>query len=369
MVAAEVFLISYFGGAFMVSISRKRGFTLVELLVVIAIIGILIALLLPAIQAAREAARRITCSNNMKQVGLGFHTYHDAQKHLPPAAECSQPGTSGGTVGGWSFLWKLLPNMEYGSLYNTVNILVEKEPAYVTDSAGTTAVNTQIKEFVCPSNSNKTVLTGGTNAALTNYKAMGATHMESLEICTNPNGTPKYPTTQPNGGWTTIHPDGALYPGSQWSFSDFNNDGTAHTVLMVETQDDTQSRWTFGSEVTLVGLPTSSGTGAVTGFDNTNHPTYYAPTGYIPGQFGSQATGLANFRTYMAFDFRPTGTDVGTYPQFVNNKPTYGPGAGHPTVVNHLFVDGTVRSLDKKMDVASYMFVITRNGGDPFPPL
>ncbi len=70
----------------MTSYPKKRGFTLVELLVVIAIIGILIALLLPAIQAAREAARCAACINNLKQMGLAFHNYHDANKKFPKSA-------------------------------------------------------------------------------------------------------------------------------------------------------------------------------------------------------------------------------------------------------------------------------------------
>ncbi|MCC9607107.1 DUF1559 domain-containing protein [Blastopirellula sp. JC732] len=100
----------------------RRGFTLVELLVVIAIIGVLIALLLPAVQQAREAARRMQCTNNLKQLGLGLHNHHDTYKRFPPgAAQDQQPfGTDATATTNWGSSWLvyMLPFVEQSALYD-----------------------------------------------------------------------------------------------------------------------------------------------------------------------------------------------------------------------------------------------------------
>ena len=134
--------------------SRDRGgFTLVELLVVIAIIGTLVGLLLPAVQAARESARRSTCINNMKQIGLALHNYHDANRVLPPACSGSGPsgtGSGSGVIYGISFHVRILPYIEQNSLYQKADL----NASYLStpyDSA--TFTNARIDTFLCPSSS------------------------------------------------------------------------------------------------------------------------------------------------------------------------------------------------------------------------
>ncbi|MHC2067082.1 DUF1559 family PulG-like putative transporter [Bremerella sp. T1] len=130
--------------------SKRPGFTLVELLVVIAIIGVLIALLLPAVQQAREAARRMQCTNNLKQLGLAFHNYHDTYNTLP--AMNYRPGDPNISIyQGYSALVRILPFIEQGNLYDQLQ--VSSNNFYVSWAAGSNNAvrETRIDAFRCPS--------------------------------------------------------------------------------------------------------------------------------------------------------------------------------------------------------------------------
>jgi len=121
---------------------KSRGFTLVELLVVIAIIGVLVALLLPAVQSAREAARRTSCVNNLKQMGIAFHNYHDTYRTFPNMDNGGIPGAFNGA----SAFAAVLPFLEQGNAYQLYNFGLGN-----SDPANRAVVSQEIDVFLCPS--------------------------------------------------------------------------------------------------------------------------------------------------------------------------------------------------------------------------
>jgi prepilin-type N-terminal cleavage/methylation domain-containing protein len=233
------------------NISIKTGFTLVELLVVIAIIGILISLLLPAVQAAREAARRMQCTNNFKQMGIAMHTYHDALKSFPSGYvtnAVTAPVTEfGDDAPGWGWGALILPYMEQTALYD--QLMSNKLSAWHTGNAE--AVRRNIATFLCPSDPRSQELTdieGDTEWQLLTYNDSGTfTNPDfvgrgiqfgrsSYVAC---NGTEESwlfgGTEVTNGGDALVRQwaDGAFFRNSRTTIGSIT-DGTSNTILLGE---------------------------------------------------------------------------------------------------------------------------------------
>ncbi|VTR95034.1 Prepilin-type N-terminal cleavage/methylation domain-containing protein OS=Singulisphaera acidiphila (strain ATCC BAA-1392 / DSM 18658 / VKM B-2454 / MOB10) GN=Sinac_2544 PE=4 SV=1: N_methyl_2: SBP_bac_10 [Gemmata massiliana] len=188
------------------STSRKSGFTLIELLVVIAIIAILIGLLLPAVQKVREAAARMKCQNNLKQLGLALHSHHDARGGLPPGKDSN----------GFSGMAYLLPYVEQQNVYNLLNFSVK-----ANNAANNAARVAEIKILLCPSDPQSAVPAG---SAGTNYRFNQGYNILYSGI----------PDTDPSKSNYGMQPaDGPFWDNSTVKLTDIT-DGTSNTAAMSE---------------------------------------------------------------------------------------------------------------------------------------
>lgn len=220
------------------STTKKNGFTLVELLVVIAIIGILIALLLPAVQQAREAARRIQCTNHLKQLGLAMHNYHDTYQSFPYGQYSGQQyeDTSENPNRSTWFV-AILPFVEQSAMYDAVR------PLMATSAANTWPANirnTVVEGFVCPSDPNGGKV--GNDGFQGNYVA-NATSDAIFSSGPTSTGVPlvEVSSTTPYQGM-----NGLFFVKSSIKFRDIT-DGTSNTAMFSEVRQSPQAECKLGN--------------------------------------------------------------------------------------------------------------------------
>lgn len=223
--------------------NHRRGFTLVELLVVIAIIGVLIALLLPAVQQAREAARRMQCSNNLKQFGIALHNYHDTYRTFPPGYLLQDLNGSNlaynGTGSSWGWGAQLLPFIEQNALADSLSVGSQSLTNALDTPALVTLMKQPVQAFLCPSDTAPNPNTGhqlkkssgDEPVATSNYIGNNTSHKwHSGGRLTGYN-------TGEQGGWSppgaTHAPTGIFWRNSKIGMRDIT-DGTSNTIAIGE---------------------------------------------------------------------------------------------------------------------------------------
>ncbi len=221
----------------------RTAFTLIELLVVIAIIGILIAMLLPAVQQIREAARRVSCANNLHQIGLAMHNYHDSQGHLPPGWKSS----SHVGLPGWGWAAAILPQMEQNNLYESMDLdLLIEDPRHLDP------IKYNIQSYFCPSDQARTKKTFSLEPARV-LDPNGSDHLPleiaesnyvgSLGLTWDPYNPPadKCPHLYDEG--SQYDGGGVLYWNSRVRLDDID-DGTSQTLMVGERNSlEMDSSW------------------------------------------------------------------------------------------------------------------------------
>jgi len=306
----------------------RRAFTLVELLVVIAIIGILVALLLPAIQAAREAARRSECTNNLKQLGLALHSYHDTFRVFPPGmmnsvANWGEDGTLGASArGGW--FPHILPFVEQSALFDT---WMSEQLAGKTNLQFSQR-NTVVSGFMCPSDPAAGKV--GLNGFAGNYLLSGGGFAWGNQAT----------ITDTNGN----KPTGLFYSRSSVRLRDVL-DGTSTTVM--------------GSEIILV--PYQGGT-TVSGcqpwdmrglYWNHVHMGSLIVTARPPNTSAADVVSWGCRSTRHA----PCGTCS-------NNNTVVTPRSHHPGGALVVMADGVVRLVAENIDTNLFQWLGTRADGE-----
>jgi prepilin-type N-terminal cleavage/methylation domain-containing protein/prepilin-type processing-associated H-X9-DG protein len=347
---------------------RRRGFTLIELLVVIAIIAVLISLLLPAVQSAREAARRAQCVNNIKQIVLACHNYENQVSSFPPDSIAAGDWT--GTWWAWPAF--ILPQMEQAAIYNSINFSWS-----VMRPVNQTVYLTLISSFACPSDDSFKLYTDRVyidaslpdfnnpsgnpppkTAAPTNYVGSQGDMMNNTifdYLCIDPaqiafkaaNNFASNGCTPPPVWWT-----GSAAP-FRGIFGDCSNaasikiaqvtDGLSNTMMIGENSPNLNSglAWVSGNDIyaTTI-LPMNWMTRLKNGDIDPTTKEVCSPAGWNPSDPTSQTHCFNNQWYYQGFkSFHPGGANFG-------------------------FSDGSVKFLKQSISVRAYMALSTRAGGE-----
>ncbi|GAA4436975.1 DUF1559 domain-containing protein [Bremerella cremea] len=315
---------------------KSRGFTLVELLVVIAIIGVLIALLLPAVQQAREAARRMSCSNNMKQVGLSLHNYHDTHNVLPPQA------AKGSHSANW---WvHILPFCEQGNLYDR---LLVNQGGFWMGGGDTASLNNKDvlnriapPYMVCPSSPMELFWTESNSAGATEQ-------IEPSYVAISGSNNHSSTDTDVNSGNSPISAGGMIIRIRALNMSACT-DGTSNTIVVAEQADyvvdssgtkyDIRASWQDGGWHGTSPMQEVKGAGSVTG------------AAYRCWNETTVIRGLGT-RTY----------DAATMGNEKCNSPLI---SAHPGGVMALGLDGHVNFLAETLDVQTWKNLVDRDDGN-----
>jgi prepilin-type N-terminal cleavage/methylation domain-containing protein/prepilin-type processing-associated H-X9-DG protein len=339
---------------------RLGGFTLVELLVVIAIIGVLVALLLPAVQAAREAARRMQCGNNLKQIGLALHNHENVYNYMPPWAfdfttNPNPQNPLGNQRQGHAPLGMILPYIEQQNVMaglrvdRSVNDPLNWPPNYGTATVATTTV----KSYVCPSTPKRVIDYSPWFASLgvpnrgpftvgpTDYAAMRGAHGNFRRLC-----APTLPDPPDEvgglGGKGTATPTGQLETGKV-RFAQFE-DGTSNTFVFGETAGKHQV-YVRGPKALMPSAAPPD-------------PGWALNAAYFDYNTAIRIRGLSN-----------DGLAADTACCVVNCRNDAGAGGGqilsfHPSGANMLRGDGSVQLLSQSTAAGVVGALVSRNGGE-----
>ena len=292
----------------------RNAFTLIELLVVIAIIGVLIGLLLPAVQKVREAASRIRCSNNLKQIGLALHNYHDRNGTLPPGYKDNNTNPSSdfsSDLGpGWGWAAFLLNDLEQTALYRSIN--------FNANVGAGTAETSALSIFWCPSDQKIDAVNiygyGGSTVMMT----LGQSNYVAV------NGVEETSTFPGNNG-------GAFLRNSRFRFSDIT-DGLSNTLFVGE-------RNSGHANAVWAGTPKGA-----------SLPAWQSSDPYGNAE-GAQGLVLAHgTRNHLPND--PTVSDADIFYSM------------HPSVVNFVFGDGSVRAIASTINGITYENLLNRADGN-----